>query len=561
MSHPPTRDEAGSNVTTTAPEVRWGADRPWHRWAAGALLTLHGVLAWMGRAFGINTGNDDAVYVLLARSIRQLGYHDSYLVGTPVHSQYPPGFPALLAFLSLPFGERFDLFLAAIVLCSVAALAFLYDAIRRCHGSGVALTVLALCALNPELIWYGGQLMSESVYLLFTTVAIWAVLRDDDVDHAEPGTFSRWWLIAVGAAIAAALTRMIGVTMVGALILFWLSKRRYRRALLLATPGIVGVGGWLLWSILAPDKIVGRSYIADATFAGDKQSALEVLIGRATTNLSGYLTNSLPSIIPQPTLAGTILDNVVGLILILWMVGVGARVLWTRARIVVIYGGATVLLLTAWAWQLSRFLVPLLPFLLWMLVLGAIVLSRRRRWLGPLPVVVAALVLLTAMSRNQPLLRIAVECDRRAAKESPRCYTAAQRAFFAMARYIRDSTPDTAVFLTVKEGTLGYLTGRRMVRHEEMQAPTAEEMRVRLRDRTVDYVILTPLRAWHVQHVQALTQMCGDVEVVKAFEPVTYLLKVNAPGSANGDGRPDTCAALANYETASLGHPTTLTER
>lgn len=545
---------------TTVREMRWGADRSWHRWAAVGLLTLHGTLAWTGRAFGINTGNDDAVYLLLARSIRHFGYHDSYLVGAPVHSQYPPGFPAFLALLGLPFGERFDLFLAAIVLCSVAALAFLYDAIRRRHGSGVALAVLALCAVNPELVWYGGQLMSESAYVLFTTVAIWAVLRDDDgVPTQDAGESSRWWLIAAGAAIAAALTRMIGITIVGALILFWLTERRYRRALMLATPGMVAVGGWLVWSILAPDKIVGRSYIADATFGGNKQSVIEILVGRVTSNLSGYLTNSLPTIIPQPTIAGTILDNVLGLLLILGLVVVGARVLWTRARIVVIYVAATGLLLATWAWQLSRFLVPLLPFLLWMLVVGAIVVSRQRRWLRPLAVVVPAVVLLTAMSRNGPLLRSAVQCDRSAPQESPTCFTAAQRAFFAATRYIRESTPDTAVFLTVKEGTFGYLTGRQTVRHEEVQAPTPEMLRDQLHNRTVDYVILTPLRAWQVQHVQLLQQMCSDVEVVKVFEPATYILKVNPAGS--GGAGLESCAALANYETASLGHPATLTER
>ena len=560
VSAPPRVAEGPTSSSVAArPPIRWGPDRPWHRWTAIALLALHGSLAWLSRAFGINTGNDDAVYLLLARSIRDFGYHDTYLVGSPVHSQYPPGFPALLALLSVPFGERFNVFLAAIVLASVAALALLYDAIRRRHGSAIALTVIALCSVNPELIWYGGQLMSESTYMFFTTLAIWAVIREHDPVQ-ENGRLTRWWpLIAAGAAVAAALTRMIGVTMIGALILLWLIERRYRRALLLATPGIVAVGGWLVWSIIAPGKIVGRSYIADATFTADRDSALGVLIGRITTNVAGYLTNSIPSIIPQPTVAGTIADNVLGVVAILVFAAVGARVLWKDARIVAIYSAATALLLAAWAWQLSRFLVPVLPFLLWMIVVGTLVLSSRRPWLRRMPVMVAGVVLLTALRRDLSLVESAVRCEREGAKQSPRCYTEAQRAFFAATRFVGDSTPDSAVFLTVKEGTFGYLTGRRTVRHEEVHAPTADLLREQLTARTVDYVVLTPLRAWHIQHLHALREMCGDVEIVRAFPPVTYILKVNAPLAARSKG--DACAALAEYEQASLGLATTLTER
>src|SRR6185369_15337826 len=61
------------------------------------LLVLHVVLAWLTRAVAIGTGNDDATYVLLARSVRHFEYVDRHLVTMPVHAQYPPGYPAILA--------------------------------------------------------------------------------------------------------------------------------------------------------------------------------------------------------------------------------------------------------------------------------------------------------------------------------------------------------------------------------------------------------------------------------------------------------------------------------
>src|SRR5262249_1241159 len=43
------------------------------------LLVVHVVLAWLTRAVSIGTGNDDATYILLARSVRHFEYLDRHL--------------------------------------------------------------------------------------------------------------------------------------------------------------------------------------------------------------------------------------------------------------------------------------------------------------------------------------------------------------------------------------------------------------------------------------------------------------------------------------------------
>jgi 4-amino-4-deoxy-L-arabinose transferase-like glycosyltransferase len=519
----------------------------WPTAVAAGLLLLHGILSWSGRAFGITTGNDDAAYLLLARSLRQFTYRDFHLLGTPVHSQYPPGFPAFLAAVSLPFGERLDLILAAIALCSVAALALLHDAIRRLCGSGRALTVLGLCAVNPGLLHYAGSIASEALYLLFTVLTLWALVRESG-DIGGTGARRSWWpALAIASAVCAALTRAIGLTVIVALFLFWLLERRYRRALILAGAVTLTAGSWLIWTVFAPSKIVGRSYIADATFAVQGQQKLpEMLIQRAVQNVPQYLATHVPSALPQPTVAATVADNLLALVLLLVLGAAGAWVLWKRARFAVIYFAAYAALLTVWPWRLTRFLVPVVPFLFWMLIAGAVSLSLRRRWLRPLPVLVAGAIFLAAISRSVSPLTAGARCDRDAPTTSTGCYSEPQRAFFAAMNFVRQSTPDSAVFLTVKEGTLGYLGARRALAHDAVAAGDPAAMLGALRERGVDFVVLTPLQRSQAQHLSELRQACGELELVKEFAPLTFVLRVKPAGSIAPTE--NACSALERYE-------------
>jgi hypothetical protein len=102
---------------------------PWHSRAAAALVVLHGALAWIARTPEIGLLNDSASYMLLARSLRHFTYVDAHIVGSPLHTNFPPGLPAFVALLTLPFGEHPGMLLGVVVLCSMATLALLFDMI------------------------------------------------------------------------------------------------------------------------------------------------------------------------------------------------------------------------------------------------------------------------------------------------------------------------------------------------------------------------------------------------------------------------------------------------
>lgn len=516
---------------------------------AAALLLLHFMLVWLSRDVGIIPGGDDATYILLSKALRAFRYHDEWALGAPVHSQYPPVFPAMLAFVTMLFGENYQVFLALVALCSVAALAMLFDAIRIVLSPSVALVVLALCAVNPDLVQFGGKVMSEAPYMMFSVLAVWALARQSQASDPSK-LLTRWTVLAILGATGAALTRTIGVTMIGAVGMVWLLQRQYRRTLLLAACGAVTFGSWVLWTILAPVKVLGRSYVADAAYRdASSGNVVTTLIGRVVGHGRGYFTESLPWMLPMPTLRGTIVDNLIALAVAFAFGAIGAWLLWKNARAVVAYVVLYGAIILAWPWEVTRYFVPLLPFIIWLLLAGAFYVSTKRRWMRPVPFVFAGAILITAISRDFPRLRTAMRCDRDAVMTSTTCYSDAQRSFFSALTYARQSTPDTAVFLTVSEGAFGYLAQRRVVLQLGLPARDSTQLLGYLGERGVDYVFLTPLRDSRLQHVALLQQICGNLSVVREFAPATFILRFTPAGAAPpGD---NACAALQRYERES----------
>jgi 4-amino-4-deoxy-L-arabinose transferase-like glycosyltransferase len=544
--------------------------RSWHNRIALILLVLHAALAWLNRAFAAGLWHDESHYMLLARSLRRFRYEDYFLLGSPVHAQYPPGLAALFALLSLPFGEHPDVLIAALVLCSVGMLALLYDIIRRRSGSGIALAVLALCAFNPELLLFAGHPVSESAYLLLATLALWAVVREP---AARPGA-ERAWLwpsVAILAALAAAMTRMVGVTVVAAIFLVWLLERRFRRAVVLAAAGSMAVGGWLLWSILAPEKLPGRSYVVDATLSqhGTEQSPyglLGTLTRRIATNVPAYGLRHLPKDLPQPTLVSIVkraapaslspdtviaVDKVASLFLLVLAV-VGSYVVWKQARVVILYLILYLALLAVWPFHLPRFLMPAVPIIVWVIMAGAVTLARQRLWLRPLPFAVAGGILAIALARDLSNLRDSARCDRRRARTSPACFGEVERGFFTAMDFIRRSTPDSAVFLTSTDAQVGYFANRRTVFAPAVARRDPATILDGLRARGVEYILLTPVRPPREQLVTLFQQKCGELEVMKEFPAITLALRL-LPGGVRP--RENACTAIDRYIKADIRSP------
>jgi hypothetical protein len=114
---------------------------------------------------------------------------------------------------------------------------------------------------------------------------------------------------------------------------------------------------------------------------------------------------------------------------------------------------------------------------------------------------------------------------------------------------VKQSTPDSAVFLTAADAQLGYFADRRALFTKMTGAADAPSLLGYMRTHGVEYAILSPIRPPDDQQLGWLRQVCRELEVVKEFPAVTLVLRV-AP--ANAPPRANACAELERYETSAI---------
>ncbi len=74
-------------------------------------------------------------------------------------------------------------------------------------------------------------------------------------------------------AIAAALSRSIGLALVVSTFALLAFERRWRALAIFSTAAALTVGSWLLWTVRAPRLDAGRSYVADALYVPSDSAA------------------------------------------------------------------------------------------------------------------------------------------------------------------------------------------------------------------------------------------------------------------------------------------------
>jgi hypothetical protein len=523
------------------PDWRYGA-------AAALMLGLHAILAWVLRDPGILTAQDDATNLLVGRSLLEGGYNETFRVDAPFHVRYPPLYPAVLGVWDWAVGGRFDALLALNVGASTLALGALFLALKRGWGERFALVCLAPLAVNSYLLQMAGELRSESLYTLLVMLSLLAAARAGP----EPRT-----LVTVGAAaIAAALTRSIGVTLVAAVGVHWLLERRARALGLFAVASAITVGSWHLWSGGASEEIVGRHYAADATYGMDTKTGSPrsfVLLDRVLDNAPVYLTRTLPYHMAVPNLPGTRLDAVpIALVLTLSLV-IGLFMFLRRWRLAGLYVLAYAALLLAWPWRLGRFVIPVLPLLVPAAILGmgALIGQIGERWRMPAMLTFALALTAWGGARTTSWILQDRHCERGAMPPAASCVTRDQASFFEALRYVNRALPPDAVLLTAKPEPLHYYTGRLTVPYHRAIAQPDTLFLPFLQSYGAEFVLLGSLQHQEISRLlRRLEANCRDLALVAEFPPRTYLFRVLRPGEQPEE---EACDAVAAARAANVG--------
>lgn len=542
---------------------------PAQRWSAAALgvavllLGLHAWLAWTMRIPALTTGGDDASLLTLARALREGSYRELWTVGTPIHAMYPPGFPSLLALVGATDATGLSRAIALNIAASATALALAAVlAGRITPWLGVA--ALAVLAPNPALVDAAGRAMSEPV---FTALLLATLVALATGPHA-----SRRFALAGACAMAAALTRSIGVALIAAVVLDALLATRWRAAAALSVASALTVGAWFAWTLWAPETAPGSSYVADAVYVpsaegvGSTPSAptprtfAELLLDRTSRNVPGYLTRALPVVLAQPSTPDTPVDNVLGLVVLLGFGAAGTAWLLRRQRAILLTLGCYALILAVWPYLVARFLVPVLPLIVLVLLVGAWRLGGRLggvRWQAPSLAAATSVLALVTFAPTMARLREVAGCDRSAvATRTAGCVTERQRDFFAAVSALdslavpQPSGAESPVLLTAKPSTVFVLTGRRSVRQTAaLEQSDPDAFLAWLRQEHVDLVLLSHVHIGQWGLSPMLRARCGDFEVLRTYPTHATVLRVRPADATRESGPADApaCTAIARW--------------
>ncbi len=405
---------------------------------------------------------DNVTYYLLGRSMASgNGYAEAWTIENNPHTQYPPGYPAVIALTSFfSPGSEFDkinlikVFNGIFFFCTVVMLFFLFTrlGVRKRFYPLLFLPLVT----NPHLLRFATIMMSEIPFLFFSVSALYAVTR---IDFSVQPYRDKMFYTAVLCVIASMYIRTQGIALLFGIGFYFAEKRKYRYLLSMVVVCLIFMLPWVIrvqmqgGSSYLQQLMMVDPYNQDAGSMGFDQ-----LLKRIFQNANQYISLEIPigcfPAFEKIIVSIRIIGWVFGIALIALSVN-GIRRIKAYRTLVIGYfiGTFGILLLWPSIWSGVRFIICVLP-LLWCLIVVGISdpvyrwLEKRQLYHRTLPLLVSLLFLV----HLPPLYRL---------HQNARLpYPPPWQHYFRMARWIRDNTPPKTITSCRKSGFFYLFSGR-----------------------------------------------------------------------------------------------------
>jgi hypothetical protein len=421
-----------------------------------AALALGGVFlvsAYAIAMFAPATGifHDDGIYIVTARALAEgEGYRIISLPESPPQTKYPILFPWLLSLvwrLAPSFPDNLLLLRTVPVASTVAWLWLSWRLLLTCGAPRAAATaVVALTAASPWVVFLGTALLSETLFaaLLTGSLLLLAKVREESPRAG--------YVCALAGLLAGAcfLTRTAGIAVVFGGFAWLFVNRRRAGAIAFGVAAAALVFPWIGW-VLSNAGADADSYYSAANYrswnvvfhyawpeklavvAKNGVYSIFAPVGLWGINVSAWL------VIPFALLAACVCRGI-------WLTRMHP-VTWC----VIAYMGIIML----WVWPPMRFLVPLLPVLLW-----HVSVAIRR-----VPAVTTAVVVMALIATSFATLVETVAHARTKGLVWARAESAEDwYRLSALLDWIRRETPPNAVLTGNLDPAYFLYTGRKAVR-------------------------------------------------------------------------------------------------
>lgn len=372
------------------------AERRAVAWWPVSLCIVAGVALVAGLAVvdGLPVGvvADDSMYVILARALATgQGFRYLNVPGLPAGTHFPPGYPALLALVSLvspAFPANVVVFKALNALFLAVAAVCIARLLRRRLGLGAgwSLTAGVMTAVSVPLLILGSMVLSELCFLALVLALLPALERLVD---SPARTID---VLLLGAAIGVcALVRTHGVVLLPAVVLALSARRRWRDAMLVSAATIATLLPWQLWvarhggTLPAPMLGMYDSYAA-WWLRGVRDMGPSMIT--ATVAKTVPETTVMLSVLFSPVKGGV--AHAVTLASIALLAAAACATSWRKLPVTLLFLGGYLAIVVVWPFQTARFVWAVWPLLLALVVIGASAAASRRDWALPLRAAIVA---------------------------------------------------------------------------------------------------------------------------------------------------------------------------
>lgn len=320
-------------------------------------------------------GGDNIYYYNLGKALAEgKGYVTLNEPGTPPATHYPPGYPAIISLAMLLVSQKIvviKMVNGVFMLGSAIGCFYLFD--KLSSNAHLVFVSVLLMVLNAEILEGSTIMMSEIPFLFFTLLAlIFFIKTKTHTSLFKQPTFYGFVLcLAISCYI-----RTIGIALAAGFIAYLFLRKEWRY-LFSATSGFLVL--MLPWTIR--NYLLGsNSYIQAFLAANPYRPELGTigwsdLVYRIAENFQRYLTTEIPyglfPFLRNELSSFPIMNWILGIVVIL-LIMYGLYHLQSHSQLIglylVFYFG--ILLLWPSVWYGSRFILPVLPLLLFLCLFG-----------------------------------------------------------------------------------------------------------------------------------------------------------------------------------------------
>jgi hypothetical protein len=313
--------------------------------------------------------HDDSIYLITARTMAEgRGYRIESIPEPIAQTKYPILFPGLLAVvwkLAPVFPSNVLYFKLIPLAAALIWFCLSYLLILQLSRSRIlAATAVALTASSPQVVFFSTTVLSETLFAALATAAILFWIKTNDCG-------SRTALIVSAVFAAAAYhTRTIGFCVILAGILSFAWQRKWREGWIFAAVAGGLASPWIVWQTL--NRNAADPYLSQENY----YSAYNIVV---SFGWEEKIRIAMLNLLALPLSVQSFFDLSWGAVLGIVCLPLSLRALAGKevpiiVRSFLILSLAVILM---WVWPPLRFLVPLMPLLIWMVWSGSPAMSKK----------------------------------------------------------------------------------------------------------------------------------------------------------------------------------------